>query len=119
MNHTYHNIITRYKLYKKKDMGAAVYSFTIILANSFEHIPLKSLFNPRCANRKRCINYYNDAVGSTGCFFNFLSLTSALCCSLQVTPLDEASEHETPNETNRLDSRYRCHNRNITKGVYY
>ena len=53
----------------------------------------------RCKNRKRCINYYKDAVGSSGCFFNFLSLTSALCCALDVKPLDESNEKETLEES--------------------
>ena len=52
------------------------------------------ILRSRCKNRKGCINYYKDAVGSSGCFFNFLSLTSALCCALDVKPLDESNEDE-------------------------
>ena len=37
-----------------------------------------------CINKENCINYYNPSVAATGCFFNFLKLSSALCCSIQV-----------------------------------
>ena len=57
----------------------------------------------RCNNRKGCINYYKDAVGSNGCFFNFLSLTSALCCALDVQPLDESTENEKSENFNYYD----------------
>ena len=66
--------------------------------NIFEYFKVNLLF--RCKNRKGCVNYYKDAVGSSGCFFNFLSLTSALCCALDVKPLDESTEDEKSEELN-------------------
>ena len=37
-----------------------------------------------CSGRPNCVNYYTSSVSSFGCFFTFLKLSSALCCSIQV-----------------------------------
>lgn len=31
-----------------------------------------------------CINYYSDSATSRGCFFHFLKLDAAVCCSLSI-----------------------------------
>ena len=40
-----------------------------------------------CANISNCASYYNPSVRSSGCFFNFLHLSAAMCCSIQVKQL--------------------------------
>ena len=40
-----------------------------------------------CANITNCASYYNPSVRSSGCFFNFLHLSAAMCCSIQVKQL--------------------------------
>ena len=57
------------------------------------------IYNFRCNSRRGCVNYYNDAVGSTGCFFSFLSLSSVLCCSLDIKPVGEATDKEKLEES--------------------
>ena len=37
-----------------------------------------------CGNKTNCANYYNPSVQSDGCFFKFLQLSAAMCCSIQV-----------------------------------
>jgi len=39
-----------------------------------------------CGNSTNCANYYNPSVKSQGCFFKFLQLSAAMCCSIQVQP---------------------------------
>jgi len=39
-----------------------------------------------CGNATNCANYYSPSVPATGCFFSFLKLSAALCCSVQVVP---------------------------------
>ena len=38
-----------------------------------------------CGNKTNCANYYNPSVQATGCFFNFLKISAAICCSLKVS----------------------------------
>ena len=37
-----------------------------------------------CGNMTNCATYYRSSAASTGCFFNFLKLSAAMCCSIQV-----------------------------------
>ena len=38
-----------------------------------------------------CVNFYNDATSAKGCFFNFLKVSSAMCCALDIVPLAKAN----------------------------
>ena len=37
-----------------------------------------------CNNQTNCANYYNPSVSASGCFFSFLKISAAICCSIQV-----------------------------------
>ena len=39
-----------------------------------------------CGNSSLCTSYYSPSVPSTGCFLQWLQLSSAVCCSLKVLP---------------------------------
>ena len=82
------------KIYMSCKCQINVVTATIVVLSIFAENLHYFSSNYRCAGRKSCINYYNDAVGSTGCFFNFLKVSSALCCSLDIQQLDTYGKDE-------------------------
>ena len=37
-----------------------------------------------CGNTTNCATHYSHSVRAEGCFFSFLQLSAAMCCSIQV-----------------------------------
>ena len=42
-----------------------------------------------CGNTTNCATYFNPSVRSDGCFFKFLQLSAAMCCSIKVSQLSQ------------------------------
>ena len=49
-----------------------------------------------CGNSTNCAEYYNPSVESAGCVLGWLSLSAALCCSVQVSGASVAGNVTTP-----------------------
>ncbi len=42
-----------------------------------------------CKSSPNCVNYYSESVSSAGCVLSFLKISSAICCAIQINPVDQ------------------------------